>query len=779
MLVAVLVCCAVFATSARADGDPGSDVLVDQNLFSTTLSTAQQEQLGKLLDATASAGAPIRVAVIANRNDLGTVTALWRKPQAYASYLGYEIAPAFSGRVLVVMPNGYGISWHANKAGELKLAELMARYHPTSTTPTGYQAATVAATDLLESKAGVNHATLARAQAKAAAVRQTKVLGWEQPASSVDVLKVSQPSSGGSTNTTVVILLLVLLVLLGAALVIVARRLGMRIRGVNLIAAGLLVAVVAGALIISQTKTTPARASLGDSLATNPYLDPGTALHGVHAPNFTLTDETGHRVSLAQYRGKVVVLSFVDAECQTICPLTTQAMLDAKAALGKAGRNVQLLGVNANWKSLQVDDVLNYTELHGLLGRWHFLTSDSLPQLERVWSAYHVNEKALDHGNGNEIEHIAETFIIGPGGREQYTFTTYPSYAAIGQLGERMAHDIAQLLPNHPAVQMHQSYAAIHGITPADSVSLPRLGSGSVALGPGHPRLYLFFATWDSQTTPIAARLAGEMNGYAADAAREHLPGLTAIDEASVEPSPQALQEFVNRLPVKLRYPVALDASGRVADGYDVEGEPWFVLVDGRGQIVWYQEVYTSGWPNLTSLQQQVKAAIDGGGSSGPLTKGIVAQDLAGSPPPLAALHRQSSHVLPGGLAALQKRIKALRGYTIVVNAWGSWCTACQKEYPLFERASAQFGKRIAFIGADTLETDSQSGAQYLRQHHVSYPSYAIPYLGFQKLVAGGLGGLPDTIYIGPNGRVDGFHRGAYASQGSLDQDIQNAALGG
>ena len=65
--------------SARADGDPGSDVLVYQDLFAGSdagLSVAQQVELGGLLKATARAGAPVRVAVIASRFDLGAVTGL-------------------------------------------------------------------------------------------------------------------------------------------------------------------------------------------------------------------------------------------------------------------------------------------------------------------------------------------------------------------------------------------------------------------------------------------------------------------------------------------------------------------------------------------------------------------------------------------------------------------------------------------------------------------------------------------------------------------------------
>ena len=76
------------------------------------------------------------------------------------------------------------------------------------------------------------------------------------------------------------------------------------------------------------------------------------------APDFTLGDQFGQPVSLHSFRGKVVILAFNDSECTTICPLTTTAMLDAKAMLGAAGSRVQLLGVDANPKATSVEDVL-------------------------------------------------------------------------------------------------------------------------------------------------------------------------------------------------------------------------------------------------------------------------------------------------------------------------------------------------------------------------------------------------------------------------------------
>jgi cytochrome oxidase Cu insertion factor (SCO1/SenC/PrrC family)/thiol-disulfide isomerase/thioredoxin len=777
VLLALAAVMMLLPAAALADGDPGSDVLLDQNLFSywdANLSSAQQLQLGHLLDATARSGAPVRVAIIAHRDDLGTVGVLWQKPRAYAKYLGYELSLAYSGRLLIVMPNGYGVDWRANEAGAAKLQTALAGRRQSAGTSSALVAATVAAVDRIESAAGVSAPKLAHGSASAPPATNAPA---SVPAPVASSTKSAKPAHHSSSIG--VIVAIALIVLLTAYIAVRSGRLNglrlrMRPRPVMLVPVGLL-AVVVVALVINQTGSSPT-AAVGSTLATNPRLDPGTTLLAKPAPAFTLTDESGRRVSLSQYRGKVVILSFVDAECQTICPLTTQAMLDAKAALGRAGDKVQLLGVNANWHSTQVDDVLEYTEQHGLMGRWHFLTtSGSLSQLEQVWTAYHVNEKALEKAGSNDIEHIAGTYVIDPRGRMRYLFTTYPSYAAIGQMGQLLARDASRLLPSHPRVGSHESYAEIRGVPPTRKLTLPKLGGGSTPIGPGAARLYLFFATWDAQTTPIAAHLDA-LNAYAVQARRERLPALTAIDEGSVEPSSDALAAFVKGLRSPLSYPVADDASGRVADGYEVQGEPWFVLTNRAGQIVWYQEMYTAGWPSLAGLVQQVRAALRPG-PSGTESASAAKLELRGSPAPLSALHAQSSQLLGGGQSALDARIAKLRGYPIVVNIWGSWCTPCQEEFGLFSQASAQFGKRVAFLGADT---DDQAGnaRAFLRTHPVSYPSYATTDTSIDKLLPTGLAATPTTVFIGTNGKVLSVHIGQYASQGTLDQEIEDAALG-
>ena len=116
-LLLALVALGTLATAARADGDPGSDVLVYQNLFvaaDANVSVQQQLALGNLLTSADKAGFPVRVAVVSQPNDLGAITALWRKPAAYASFLGTELSLAYAQRLLIVMPNGFGFNWQGH-----------------------------------------------------------------------------------------------------------------------------------------------------------------------------------------------------------------------------------------------------------------------------------------------------------------------------------------------------------------------------------------------------------------------------------------------------------------------------------------------------------------------------------------------------------------------------------------------------------------------------------------------------------------------------------------
>ena len=252
----------------------------------------------------------------------------------------------------------------------------------------------------------------------------------------------------------------------------------------------------------------------------NPNLDLGTSLGNTPAPDIRLTNQFGQPMSLSQFRGRVVILAFADSECTTVCPLTTQSMVLAKQLLGTAGNNVQLLGVDANPDATSVADVLSYSRAHAMVNQWDFLTG-SLAQLKATWSAYHIAVQI----QAGQIDHTPALYVIDQQGRLQEIYLTTMAYSSVTQSAQVLAQEVSSLLPSHPKLASMESLGTVPGQTPAATITLPTAapaGTGTqpatVSLGPGKPRLVVFFATWLTETSNLKAELSS-LNAYANDAA--------------------------------------------------------------------------------------------------------------------------------------------------------------------------------------------------------------------------------------------------------------------
>jgi cytochrome c biogenesis protein CcmG, thiol:disulfide interchange protein DsbE len=151
------------------------------------------------------------------------------------------------------------------------------------------------------------------------------------------------------------------------------------------------------------------------------------------------------------------------------------------------------------------------------------------------------------------------------------------------------------------------------------------------------------------------------------------------------------------------------------------------------------------------------------------------AKALAGAPAPLAALYRQGNELLPGGLDAYERRIEALRGYPVVVNAWASWCGPCRFEFSAFQQASAEYGKRVAFLGVDSQDS-SEAAMEFLGEEPVPYPSYSDP----DEEIANEIGGrgLPTTAFYDREGELVFLQLKPYTEHSELRVDIERYALG-
>jgi cytochrome c biogenesis protein CcmG/thiol:disulfide interchange protein DsbE len=151
---------------------------------------------------------------------------------------------------------------------------------------------------------------------------------------------------------------------------------------------------------------------------------------------------------------------------------------------------------------------------------------------------------------------------------------------------------------------------------------------------------------------------------------------------------------------------------------------------------------------------------------------------LRGAPAPLAALHRQAGKLVVGaGLADVKARIRALRGYPIVINKWGSWCGPCRFEFPFLQVIAVRYGKRVAFLGLDTEDADDDA-RRFLRKFPVTYPSYSDPDGELGRALGVSQQANPSTLFLDRAGRMSFQHQGAYAKQSELEDDIRRYALG-
>lgn len=137
------------------------------------------------------------------------------------------------------------------------------------------------------------------------------------------------------------------------------------------------------------------------------------------APGFTLTDQDGRVLPLSAFRGKVVVLEFMDPHCTDICPIVSQEFVDAYHKLGPAARNVAFIAINVNQYHASVTDMAAYSRQEDLntIPGWHFFTGPT-PALKTAWRDYNI---AVEAPNPDaDIVHTSALYFIDAQGREAF-----------------------------------------------------------------------------------------------------------------------------------------------------------------------------------------------------------------------------------------------------------------------------------------------------------------------------------------------------------------------
>jgi protein SCO1/2 len=175
-----------------------------------------------------------------------------------------------------------------------------------------------------------------------------------------------------------------------------------------------LLVVIIVALWGLRTNNIPA----GATPSTNQSGLQGTDLGSTPAPDFRLTDQFGKQVSLSQFRGEPVVLTFMYTHCPDVCPLTAEKLHQVQLLLGKDASHVVMLAVSIDPKGDTRAAALSFSRAHKLTTNWHYLIGTH-DQLSPVWNAYSVYAQ---NATDSKITHTDAVYLIDKQGRERVFF---------------------------------------------------------------------------------------------------------------------------------------------------------------------------------------------------------------------------------------------------------------------------------------------------------------------------------------------------------------------
>jgi protein SCO1/2 len=153
--------------------------------------------------------------------------------------------------------------------------------------------------------------------------------------------------------------------------------------------------------------------------------------------DFHLNDASGKPVSLADFRGKVVVMFFGYTHCPQICPTTLADLAQVMRMLDKDADKVQVLFVTLDPERDTRELLAQYPP--AFYPTFKGLSGDSIATAQTAQAFGVIYQKQLNKNGGYDLDHSAGTYLIAPGGNPVLL-------APYGQRAELMVQDIRLLL---------------------------------------------------------------------------------------------------------------------------------------------------------------------------------------------------------------------------------------------------------------------------------------------------------------------------------------------
>jgi protein SCO1 len=150
---------------------------------------------------------------------------------------------------------------------------------------------------------------------------------------------------------------------------------------------------------------------------------------GVRAPDFELRDQDGEPISMREFRGDPVIVTFLYTTCEDTCPLQAQTI---RGALDQLGHDVPAIAIAVDPPRDTPERARAFLVEQRVLGRLDFVLG-SRAELRRLWRGFAILPQSVTQ------EHQARITLVDPRG---YQRVGYPGSQATP---ERLAHDLRLL----------------------------------------------------------------------------------------------------------------------------------------------------------------------------------------------------------------------------------------------------------------------------------------------------------------------------------------------
>ena len=115
-----------------------------------------------------------------------------------------------------------------------------------------------------------------------------------------------------------------------------------------------------------------------------------------------------------------------------------------------------------------------------------------------------------------------------------------------------------------------------------------------------------------------------------------------------------------------------------------------------------------------------------------------------------------------------------LAGKPVVLNFWASWCLSCREEAAVLEAGWRRYGPEVAFVGI-AVNDEPDAARAFIARYGKTY--FLGPDASGSVAVDYGLHGVPETFFIGADGRVLSRHVGPL-TPGDLDRAVADLTVG-